>query len=290
LARGRELIHSFAHMNDHQSIRVGVLGAGNMGSAIIRGLVAAAKLSPKALFAADAAAEKLKALEQEFNIVAVADNRSLVAQSDVVIIAVKPQLVSHVLAEVSHELAADRLFVSIAAGVTTAALQHSLGPSVRVVRTMPNTPAMCLAGVTAITKGAYATAEDLATVFYLFEALGPVVEVEESMLDAVTGLSGSGPAYVLLAIEALADGGVLMGLPRQTALLLAAQTVYGTAKMVLESKQHPAQLRDNVTSPGGTTIAGIAALESAAVRHSFMSAVKAATLRSQELGKASARK
>lgn len=277
-------------MKQYQSLRVGVLGAGNMGSAIIRGLIAAAKLSPKALFAADAAADKLQALEKEFGIVAISDNRTLVAQSDVVIIAVKPQLVSHVLAEVSPELAANRLFVSIAAGVTTTALQHSLGPSVRVIRTMPNTPAMSLAGVTAITKGAQARTEDLATVRYLFEALGPVVEVDESMLDAVTGLSGSGPAYVLMVIEALADGGVLMGLPRQTALLLAAQTVYGTAKMVLESKQHPAQLRDNVTSPGGTTIAGIAALESAAVRHALMNAVKAATLRSQELGQASTKK
>lgn len=261
-----------------------------MGSAIVRGLVAAAKLAPNALFASDASAAKLKALEQEFKIATLPDNRSLVAQSDVIIVAVKPQLVSRVLGELGPELTANRLFVSIAAGVTTGALERTLGPNARVVRTMPNTPAMALAGVTAISKGAQAKTEDLATARYLFEALGPVVEVDESMLDAVTGLSGSGPAYVLLMIEALADGGVLMGLPRPTALLLAAQTVYGTAKMMLESKQHPAQLRDNVTSPGGTTIAGLFALETGAARQTLMSAVKAATLRSIELGQVSAKK
>lgn len=267
-----------------QPIRIGILGTGNMGSAIIRGLLGAGKLSPGALYATDADTDKLSALAQEFGFGTVANNRALVAQSDVIILAVKPQLVGRVLDEVGPTVAATRLFVSIAAGVTTAALERSLPPTARVVRTMPNTPAVALAAVTAISKGSRSKSEDLEMVRYLFEALGPVVEVDEALLDAVTGLSGSGPAYVLLAIEALADGGVLMGLPRQTAQLLAAQTVYGTAKMVLESTQHPAQLRDNVTSPGGTTIAGIAALEQHGARHAFIEAIRSATLRSIELG------
>ena len=273
-----------------QSVRIGVLGTGNMGSAIIRGLLAASKLPSNALRASDESEAKLSSLAQEFGFVAVADNRALVAESDVVILAVKPQLVGRVLEKVGPTVAANRLFVSIAAGVSTAAIERVLPPTARVVRTMPNTPAMALAGVTAIAGGSRATPDDIALVRYLFEALGPVVEVAEHLLDAVTGLSGSGPAYVLLTIEALADGGVLMGLPRPTALLLAAQTVLGTAKMVLESQQHPAQLRDAVTSPGGTTIAGLSALEQGAVRHDFISAVRAATLRSIELGQAAARK
>lgn len=276
--------------DSNQPIRIGILGTGNMGSAIIRGLLGAGKLSPGALYATDADTEKLSALAQEFGFGAVANNRALVAQSDVIVLAVKPQLVGRVLEEVGHTVAATRLFVSIAAGTTTAALERSLPTTARVVRTMPNTPAVALAAVTAMAKGSRTKPEDLVMVRYLFEALGPVVEVDEHLLDAVTGLSGSGPAYVIMAIEALADGGVLMGLPRPTARLLAAQTVYGTAKMVLESTEHPAQLRDNVTSPGGTTIAGIAELERCGTRNAFIQAVRAATLRSLELGNAALKK
>jgi pyrroline-5-carboxylate reductase len=271
-------------------IRVGVLGTGNMGAAIIRGLVTAGKLPPSALFASDAATNRLSELASEFGFSPVSSNRALVAQSDVVILAVKPQVIAKVLAEMDEETAAGRLFVSIAAGVTLEALERALPPTARVVRTMPNTPALALAAVTAIARGSRATADDMKTVHALFEAVGRVVEVDESMLDAVTGLSGSGPAYVLLTIEAMADGGVRMGLPRHTAQLLAAQTLFGTAKMVLESKLHPAQLRDNVTSPGGTTIAGLAALEQGAVRYAFVSAVTAATHRSIELGIAAAKR
>lgn len=273
-----------------QPIRIGVLGVGNMGAAIVRGLVTSGKLSASALCATDAAIDRLNELAEDYGVAAVQGNRALVAQCDVVILAVKPQILFRVFDEVGPTVAATRLFISIAAGITTKAIEQALPPTARVVRTMPNTPAVALASVTAIAKGSRTKPEDMEMARFLFESIGQVVEVEEAMLDAVTGLSGSGPAYVLLAIEALADGGVRMGLPRKVAQLLAAQTVFGTAKMVLESELHPAQLRDNVTSPGGTTIAGLSALEAGAVRHSFISAVQAATLRSIELGQTAAKK
>jgi pyrroline-5-carboxylate reductase len=282
-----ELIHCLCQMTDSkQPTRVGILGTGNMGAAIIRGLIAADKIARTDIYATDVATDRLHELAANSGICAVQDNRTLAAQCDVVILAVKPQNVARVLDDIGPAVAADRLFVSIAAGVTTLVLEQALPPTARVVRTMPNTPAVVLASVTAIAPGSRAKHEDMALVRFLFESVGRVIEVDESMLDAVTGLSGSGPAYVLLAIEAMADGGVRMGLTRQTALLLAAQTVFGTAKMVLETNIHPAQLRDNVTSPNGTTIAGLAALEQSAVRHAFISAVRAATLRSIELGQA----
>jgi pyrroline-5-carboxylate reductase len=261
-----------------------------MGAAIVRGLVAAGRLAPAAICATDAATDRLNELAKTYGVTAVQGNRALVAQCDVIVLAVKPQILFRVLDEVGPTVAATRLFISIAAGVTTKALEQALPPTARVVRTMPNTPAIVLASITAMAQGSRAKPEDMDMARFLFESVGQVVEVDESMLDAVTGLSGSGPAYVLLAIEALADGGVRMGLPRRVAQLLAAQTVFGTAKMVLESDLHPAQLRDNVTSPGGTTIAGLSALEAGAVRHSFISAVQAATLRSVELGQAAAKK
>lgn len=269
---------------------VGILGTGNMGTAIIRGLLAGGKIEASELFATDSATERLDALAKQYGFQAVASNTELVAECNVIILAVKPPMVTRILHEVDPQIAANRLFISIAAGITTSTLEQALPLTARVVRTMPNTPAMALAGVTAMATGSRTTSEDLTRVRYLLEAMGPVVEVDESMLDAVTGLSGSGPAYVLLTIEAMADGGVRMGLPRKTALLLAAQTVFGTAKMLLESDQHPAQLRDNVTSPGGTTIAGLSALEEGGARHAFISAVRAATLRSVELGQMASKK
>jgi len=261
-----------------------------MGAAIVRGLATSGKIAKESICATDTAIDRLKELAEEYAITALPSNQALVAQCDVVILAVKPQILFRVLEEVSPTVSASRLFVSIAAGVTTHALEQALPATARIVRTMPNTPAIALASITAIAKGSRTKPEDMDIARFLFESIGQVVEVDESMLDAVTGLSGSGPAYVLLAIEALADGGVRMGLPRQTAQLLAAQTVFGTAKMVLESNIHPAQLRDNVTSPGGTTIAGLSALEEGAVRHSFINAVRAATLRSIELGQLAANK
>jgi pyrroline-5-carboxylate reductase len=271
------------------ALRVGIIGTGNMGAAIIRGLLAAGKVNCDTLLGSDTAAERLAGLAEQLGFRATADNDEVVASSDVVILAVKPQVMSSVLRALDPRVCENKLFVSIAAGITIGALEQALPESARIVRSMPNTPATVLCAATAIARGAHATDEDLNHVRYLFEAVGSVVTVEEAMLDVVTGLSGSGPAYVLLVIEALADGAVRMGLPRATAQQLAAQTVFGTAKLALESPQHPAQLRDNVTSPGGTTAAGLAALEAGALRHAFISAVEAATRKSVELGRSAAK-
>jgi pyrroline-5-carboxylate reductase len=270
--------------------RVAILGTGNMGAAIIRGLIASKTLPPTSIFASDAAQDKLILLANEYGIGTTTNNHELVRNSDVIVLAVKPQMLSHVLEEILPDVTTNTRVISIAAGVTLGTLEAGLNHVPRVIRAMPNTPAMALASVTALAKGSRAAVEDMQAARLLFEAVGRVVEVDESLIDAVTGLSGSGPAYVLLAMEALADGGVRMGLPRATAQLLAAQTIYGTAKMVLESNLHPAQLRDAVTSPGGTTIAGLCALEASAVRHGFIEAVTAATNRSLELGRLASKK
>jgi pyrroline-5-carboxylate reductase len=198
---------------------------------------------------------------------------------------VKPQVIDTVLAEIAAAVDAKKLVISIAAGVTLARIEKALTPGSRAVRVMPNTPALVLAGAAAIAGGTGATSDDLGLAQSIFDSVGRSVIVEEKLMDAVTGLSGSGPAYVFLIIDALSDAGVKAGLPRQLALELAAQTVYGSAKMVLETKEHPGKLRDMVTSPGGTTIEGLHALEKGKLRATLMNAVEAATARSKELGK-----
>jgi pyrroline-5-carboxylate reductase len=207
--------------------------------------------------------------------------------AEIVFIAVKPGIVPVVLREVSGAITPQHLVISIAAGVPIASMESLLPAGARVVRVMPNTPCLVGASATAFALGKNATAQDAACVKTIFDAVGKTFLVEEKLLDAVTGLSGSGPAYVYLVIEALADGGVHMGLPREIATALAAQTVMGAARMVLETRHHPAQLRDMVTSPGGTTMAGLHALECGNLRAAIMNAVEAATERSKELGKVS---
>jgi pyrroline-5-carboxylate reductase len=204
--------------------------------------------------------------------------------SDVVVLAVKPQVIDRVLTEVGGDVRADQLVVSVAAGVPLEALEARLPKGSRVVRAMPNTPATVQAGATAVSGGTHASADDLRVARELFEAVGRVVVLDEALLDAVTGLSGSGPAYVMLIIEALADGGVKVGLHRDTALLLAAQTVFGSAKLLLETGEHPGRLKDMVTSPGGTAIAGLHTLESGALRKTLIDAVEVASKRAAELG------
>lgn len=196
----------------------------------------------------------------------------------------KPQMLPAVLSELGPTLG-QALVISIVAGVMIRTIEEQTGDATRVVRAMPNTPALVREGMTALAPGVGVSNEDIRLVRTMFEAVGRVVLVEERMMDAVTGLSGSGPAYIFQAIEALADGGVMMGLPRQTAELLAAQTVLGSARLVLESGVHPAQLKDRVTSPGGTTIAGLHQLEQGGFRAALMAAVEAATMRSKELGR-----
>lgn len=210
-------------------------------------------------------------------------NKAVAAAADVIFLAVKPQQMAAALADVQAGLPASRLVVSIAAGIRLATLAAGLGDRARLVRVMPNTP--CLVGQSAsgYSLGPGATADDAALVGQLLSAVGRAFPLDEKLLDAVTGLAGSGPAFVYLVIEALSDGGVRMGLPRDVALALAAQTVRGAAEMVLATGEHPAVLKDRVTSPGGTTIAGLQALEAGALRGTLMAAVEAATRRSQEL-------
>ncbi|HEX8793882.1 MAG TPA: pyrroline-5-carboxylate reductase [Polyangiaceae bacterium] len=264
--------------------RLGFLGAGNMAAALIKGLLHGEILPPARILASDVKAERLQQLEAAHGIRTTMDNHQLLRESDVVVLAVKPQVIDKVLTEVGRDVRADQLVVSVAAGVPIEALESRLPPGSRVVRSMPNTPATVQAGATAIAAGAHANADDMRIARELFEAVGRVVVLDEALLDAVTGLSGSGPAYVMLIVEALADGGVKVGLHRDTALLLAAQTVYGSAKLLLETGEHPGRLKDMVTSPGGTAIAGLHTLESGALRKTLIDAVEAATKRAAELG------
>lgn len=266
--------------------KIGFLGAGNMGEALIRGLLKTGIVPPDSIAASDVRRDRLAELGKLYGIGVLTDNSTLVKQVDVVIIAVKPQVVPPVLQEVAPHVTPKTLFISLAAGVPTSTLRSLLPKGVRLIRTMPNTPALALEGATAIARADGLQPGDLETAQQIFEAVGKVVVLDESLLDAVTGLSGSGPAYIALVIEALADGGVKMGLDRATAMTLATQTVLGSAKLLMETGLHPAQLKDMVASPGGTTISGITALEASGVRHAFIQAVERATLRSRELGRA----
>jgi pyrroline-5-carboxylate reductase len=229
--------------------------------------------------------ERRRELSDKYGIHATANNSEAAGQS-MVVLSVKPQILDKVLLEVSDSVRADALVISIAAGVPVAAIQSKLKSGTRVVRAMPNTPALVDAGATAIARGEHAQEADLEDAKRIFDAVGVTVVLDESLLDAVTGLSGSGPAYVFLILEALSDAGVKVGLSRRTAQLLAAQTLLGSAKLLLETNEHPGRLKDMVTSPGGTAITGLHTLEHGGVRTTLMNAVEAATRRSRELGEA----
>ena len=264
---------------------IGFIGAGNMAEAMIRGLLEARLVTADRLIASDIVEARRQHIQQRFGVQAVSEGRQVAAKASILILAVKPQDMEAALKGIAASVDQTKTIISIAAGTTIAFVADRLPEKARIIRVMPNTPALVLAGAAGIAKGEYATAQDLQIAEAIFSAVGKVVVVAEKHLDAVTGLSGSGPAYVFLFIEALADGGVKMGLPRDVATLLAAQTVLGAAKMLLEGGRHPAELKDTVTSPGGTTIAGLHALESGGLRGTLMEAVEAATIRSRELGK-----
>jgi pyrroline-5-carboxylate reductase len=264
---------------------IGFIGAGNMAGALIRGLIRAGVASPERIVASDPSAERRAELSGELGISVETDNLAVAAASDVVVLSVKPQVLPGILPNLrATARERSRLWISVAAGTKTRAIEEGLGGGVRVVRVMPNTPALVGAGATAIARGSAATEDDVRLTTTLFDAVGRTAVLDEAHLDAITGLSGSGPAFVLLVIEALSDGGVRAGLPRAVATSFAAQTVYGTAKLLLETGQHPAALKDAVTSPGGTTITGLEELERQGVRGALIAAVHAATLRSRELG------
>ncbi len=260
---------------------VGFVGGGAMAKALVRGLLQADAVAPAHIFASDKNPEREAEL-RAMGVQASLDNNQAAA-CDVVVIAVKPQIVDRVLQDIKTGVSSRTLIISVAAGITTRVLEAGLPAGARVVRAMPNTPAIVLAGATAIASGSHATQADVRQAEALFHAVGRTTVVDESLLDAVTGLSGSGPAYVMLIIEALADGGVKVGLDRETALMLAAQTVFGSAKLQLESGEHPGRLKDMVTSPGGTAIAGLHTLESGGLRRTLIDAVESATLRCKSL-------
>jgi len=263
---------------------IGFVGAGQMATALGRGLVRAGLASPERLLASDPAAEARERFTRATGARAVADNLEVANATEVLFLAVKPQQMAQVLDELAGRIAGDRLVVSIAAGVRLGLLAERLGPAVRLARVMPNTPCLVGQGACGYCLGPGAAPEDGPLVERLLGAVGVAYRVEEKLLDAVTGLSGSGPAFVYVIIEALSDGGVRMGLPRHVATALAAQTLRGAAEMVLATGEHPAVLKDRVASPGGTTIAGLAALEAGGLRAALLAAVEAATRRAGELG------
>lgn len=268
-----------------KNLTIGFIGTGKMGEALIRGIINANLVKPERICASDIDEQKLDTMAEELGIVVSCDNRHTLEKADVVILAVKPQIIRYVLQGIKESTIKDHLFISIAAGVNIDSLADELPGGTRIVRVMPNICATVGEAASAICQGDAATEADVETTRKILGAVGRTVVVDEHLMDAVTGLSGSGPAFVFMIIEALADGGVHQGLDRTTAQTLAAQTVLGAAKMILESGQHPGELKDMVTSPGGTTIRGIEALEKRSVRAAVMSAVIAASERSRELGK-----
>ncbi len=259
----------------------GFLGAGKMAGAIIRGIISAKVCLPNEIFITDPDDAMVDLLSSETGVTAC-EALELSKAADVLLVCVKPHDVASALTSCGL-LDMSKLIISVAAGVKIQKIE-SIAPLARVVRVMPNTPALIHKGAAAFALGSKALEDDADVVQEIFSAVGLVLRVEESLLDAVTGLSGSGPAFVYLVIEALADGGVREGLSRTQALQLAAQTVAGAAEMILQTAEHPAKLKDNVASPGGTTIEGIAALEARAVRWAFIDAVRAATARSRSIG------
>jgi pyrroline-5-carboxylate reductase len=265
-------------------LSIGFLGAGKMATALARGFVRARLVDPEQLIGSDPIAAARTAFAKETGAMVATSNSEVVQSAKVVFLAVKPDQVAAVLADVQPQFSGEHLLVSIAAGVPIAKLEGGLSAGTRVIRVMPNTPALVGESATAYALGKSATNADSELAQKLFAAVGVVFQVKEYLLDAVTGLSGSGPAYVYQFIEALSDGGVAAGLPRDIATKLAAQTVLGGAKMVLETGQHPGALKDMVTSPGGTTIEGLHELEKGKLRGTVISAVRAATEKSKKLG------
>ncbi len=266
--------------------KIGFIGGGKMGEALINGILRAKLSSAGKIIVSDVDKKRCQLLEKETGIKTTQDNKKITSDSDIIILAVKPNMMGNVLDELNSEITSKHLIISIAAGVPLSFMESSLNEGCRVVRVIPNTP--CLVGETAAgyALGKNATQADGKLVGQLLDAVGKSFLLDEKHLDAVTGLSGSGPAFIYVVIEALADGGVKMGLPRDVATTLAAQTAFGAAKMVLESDTDIGQLRDSVTSPGGTTIEGLHALGKGGLTNVLIDAVEAATKKSKSLGEA----
>ena len=265
---------------------LGIIGGGNMGEALIAGVLQSGLLSPEEVQFFEPRIDRRDFLRDKYRVPSAKSNEDLVSYCPIIILAVKPQSVPEVLPEISRRLKRDHLLISICAGVPLDYLQSFCSVPVRMVRAMPNTPALILKGATALAPSPKAQAEDLSTAEAIFQAVGITAIVKESLMDAVTGLSGSGPAFVFAVIEALAAGGVKEGLSQEAALALTTQTVLGAAHLIQSTGKHPATLRDQVCTPGGTTIAGLYAMEEGGFRLALMNAVISATRRSKELGEA----
>ncbi len=266
-----------------QTHRIGLIGAGQMATALACGWVRTQLMRPADILASDPSEEARHRFTQATQARTTANNQEVVEQAEVLVLAVKPQQIGGVLEELRAHLQPSQLVISVVAGLRLAKLQEALRPAIRLVRVMPNTPCLVGWGVSAYCLGPTATEPDGHLVAELFGAVGKTYHVQEAWMDAITGLSGSGPAYGFVILEALADAGVRLGLPRQVALGLAAHTLLGAAQMVITTGEHPAVLKDRVASPGGTTIMGLYALERGGVRAALMEAVEAAARRSAEL-------
>ncbi|MGP8319604.1 MAG: pyrroline-5-carboxylate reductase [Methanosarcinaceae archaeon] len=265
--------------------KMGFIGAGKMGEALIRGIINAGVVNSSSIYASDVYEAGLKRLRNELGINISTNNIVTVSSSDILILAVKPQILASILSGIKESVTPDKIVISIAAGVSLVDIESGLNPGTKVIRVMPNIAATVAEAASAICISANASIDDAECALEIFRAVGSAIMVPEYLMDAVTGLSGSGPAFIFPVIEAMADGAVYEGLDRHSALMLAAQTVLGAAKMVLETNTHPGELKDMVTSPAGTTIRGVYELEKKGIRAAFMDAVIAASNRSKELGK-----
>lgn len=264
--------------------QVGILGTGNMGEALIHGLLHGHLCRPEQILCSDVRPERLKAIREKYGVKGTSHNIEVVKQSDIVILAVKPQIMRQVVEEIAKYLDLSKLVISIAAGVPLDAIESCAKKELKLIRVMPNICVSVREGASAIASGKHIEREDLMIAKTIFDSVGKSLFIEENLLDAVTGLSGSGPAYLFLIVDALADAGVKVGLSRDDAVLLASQTVLGAAKMMIETGEHPGKLKDLVTSPGGTAIAGLHTLEQGGVRTTLINAVEVATQRSKALG------
>jgi len=265
--------------------KIAFIGTGNMGEALVSGLIVSGSSTPKNIVCTDIREQKLDEIRKKYRVRTTTHNLKAVDEADIIIYSVKPQIMASVLKETAKKLDMSKLVISIAAGVPLAAIESCLQRDLRLIRVMPNIAAFVKEAASAIAAGKNATKEDIEMALQIFNSVGKCVFLKENeLMDAVTGLSGSGPAYIFLIIDALADAGVKMGLSRQEALALSTQTVLGAAKLLMETREHPGQLKDKVTSPGGTAIAGLATLESGGLRTTLINAVEVATRRSKELG------
>ncbi len=274
--RGRQML-----LKDWQ---LGFIGTGNMGEALISGLLQDKVCSPSQIICSDVRSDRRDVIHQTYGVTVTADNAEVVNKSSIIILAIKPQILIDELKLLCELLTEDKLVISIAAGVPLATIAGCLSRRPKLVRVMPNICSQVRAGVSAIAVGAGLTVNDRSATEIIFSSVGKTLFIDEYLLDAVTGLSGSGPAYIFLIIDALADAGVKVGLSRRDSLVLASQTVLGAAKMLIETGEHPGKLKDMVTSPGGTAIAGLHTLEEGGLRTTLMNAVEAATNRARVLG------